>query len=92
MKPQSTRARTVLLLAALMAPAICLAVGPASASNEVRTERYFQSIRNDPNQLLVFMRQMPKGGDLHGRWWSSRDLLPANSNSARHPLSGVAAG
>lgn len=65
MKLQSTSAKTVLLLAALMAPAICLAVDPASASNEARTERYFQRIRNDPNQLLVFLRQMPKGGDLH---------------------------
>jgi hypothetical protein len=65
MKPQSTSAKTVLLLAALMAPAVCLAVDPASASNEARTERHFQSIRNDPNELLVFLRQMPKGGDLH---------------------------
>ena len=65
MKPQSTSAKTVLLLAALLAPAVCLAVDPASASNEARTEHYFQSIRNDPNALLAFLRQMPKGGDLH---------------------------
>lgn len=36
-----------------------------SASNEARTEAYFESIRNDPNQLMIFLRQMPKGGDLH---------------------------
>ena len=26
---------------------------------------YFESIRKDPNQLLPFLREMPKGGDLH---------------------------
>ncbi len=65
MKPHRTIARTVLLLAALMAPAVCLAVDPASVSNEARTESYFQSIRSDPNQVMAFLRQMPKGGDLH---------------------------
>ena len=34
-------------------------------SNEARTERYFESIRQDPNLLLAFLREMPKGGDLH---------------------------
>ncbi len=41
------------------------AATPAAASAEVRTERYFDSIRNNPNLLLVFLREMPKGGDLH---------------------------
>jgi adenosine deaminase len=36
-----------------------------NAANSARTEHYFQSIRQDPNELLVFLRQMPKGGDLH---------------------------
>lgn len=30
-----------------------------------RTVRYFDSIRNAPPQLLAFLLQMPKGGDLH---------------------------
>ena len=30
-----------------------------------RTVRYFDSIRNSPPQLLAFLLQMPKGGDLH---------------------------
>jgi hypothetical protein len=59
MKPQSTSVKTLLLLAALMAPAVGIAVDPGSPSDEARTEPYFQSIRNDPNQLLVFLRQMP---------------------------------
>ena len=29
------------------------------------TTRYFDSIRNSPPQLLAFLLQMPKGGDLH---------------------------
>ena len=34
-------------------------------SDEARTEKYYESIRNDPNLLLPFLREMPKGGDLH---------------------------
>ncbi len=36
-----------------------------AASDEVRTEAYFQSIRKNPNLLLPFLREMPKGADLH---------------------------
>ncbi len=35
------------------------------ASVEQRTAAYFERIRADPNLLLPFVRQMPKGGDLH---------------------------
>jgi adenosine deaminase len=35
--------------------------GPA----EEQTSRYFDAIRGDPVRLLMFLRQMPKGGDLH---------------------------
>ena len=58
-------AGTLVLLASLAVPAFCAAADAVSASNEARTERYFQSIRKDPNRLLVFLREMPKGGDLH---------------------------
>jgi adenosine deaminase len=38
----------------------------ASAQNyEQRTARYFDSIRKQPPLLLAFLRDMPKGGDLH---------------------------
>ena len=33
--------------------------------SEQTTARYFESIRNSPPQLLAFLLQMPKGGDLH---------------------------
>jgi adenosine deaminase len=62
-------------LAALILPAEAVAANrPAvsnsnshsnSNSNEARTQRYFQSIRKDPNLLLAFLREMPKGADLH---------------------------
>ncbi|MFI5115411.1 MAG: adenosine deaminase [Terriglobales bacterium] len=56
-------------LAAVITPATTIAANrPAvsqSYSNEARAERYFQSIRKDPNLLLAFLREMPKGGDLH---------------------------
>jgi hypothetical protein len=32
---------------------------------EQRTARYFESIRTNPELLLAFLREMPKGGDLH---------------------------
>jgi len=38
----------------------------AAAQNfEQRTARYFDSIRKQPPLLLAFLRDMPKGGDLH---------------------------
>src|SRR5580658_10848740 len=57
--------KILVLAAALIAPTVSIAANPQAASNEARTERYFQTIRKDPNQLLVFLRAMPKGGDLH---------------------------
>jgi adenosine deaminase len=41
-----------------------LAAAPAP-SDEAATAKYFASIRNQPAMLLVFLREMPKGGDLH---------------------------
>jgi hypothetical protein len=32
---------------------------------EERTARYFDSVHKQPNLLLPFLREMPKGGDLH---------------------------
>jgi adenosine deaminase len=52
-------------VAALIAPTVCGAATGVNPSNEARTARYFQSIGKDPNLLLAFLREMPKGGDLH---------------------------
>lgn len=37
----------------------------AAQTAEQRTSRYFDSIRNSPPLLEAFLREMPKGGDLH---------------------------
>jgi hypothetical protein len=34
-------------------------------SSEAQTQRYFDSIRKNPNLLVAFLLEMPKGGDLH---------------------------
>ena len=31
----------------------------------------FETIRKDPNLLLAFLREMPKGGDLHNHLWGA---------------------
>lgn len=40
------------------------AARPATAA-EAAAAQYLESIRDDPPRLLMFLRQMPKGGDLH---------------------------
>ena len=37
----------------------------SAAIAEQRTIRYFESIRRQPSLQLAFLREMPKGGDLH---------------------------
>jgi adenosine deaminase len=41
------------------------ALAQSGASAEQRTARYFESIRRQPSLQLAFLREMPKGGDLH---------------------------
>jgi hypothetical protein len=40
-------------------------------SPEEQTERYFETIRNNLELLLAFLREMPKGGDLHNHLWGA---------------------
>jgi hypothetical protein len=58
-------ARTVALILLLFGLVTATAVAGYAASDEARTEAYFESIRKDPNLLLAFLHQMPKGADLH---------------------------
>lgn len=37
----------------------------AQANTEANTSHYFNSIKNNPQQLYQFLKTMPKGGDLH---------------------------
>ncbi len=63
-RPSFGRVGLSLALAVLLTVS-SFAAGPSAASGEARTVRYFESIRKDPNLLLAFLLQMPKGGDLH---------------------------
>jgi adenosine deaminase len=52
----------------MLAPIIFVlssALGQTGSNSEQRTARYFASIRQQPSLLLAFLREMPKGGDLH---------------------------
>ena len=54
-----------LLVAIAIAPPLSFAAARPAPSAEAQTARYFDSIRKDPNLLVAFLLQMPKGGDLH---------------------------
>jgi adenosine deaminase len=41
------------------------AAGQQPSNPEQRTARYLDSVRQQPGPLLAFLREMPKGGDLH---------------------------
>jgi len=59
----------IAVAAALAWLAVVSVAGPASAAPppdaEARTARYFDQIRQQPVPLAIFLRRMPKGGDLH---------------------------
>jgi adenosine deaminase len=44
---------------------LLLAAAAAGQSTEQRTARYMESVRKQPPLLLAFVRDLPKGGDLH---------------------------
>jgi adenosine deaminase len=54
-----------LLLPVIVAWFTCAALAQSGASPEQRTARYFDSMRRQPSLQLAFLRDMPKGGDLH---------------------------
>ena len=58
--------RAVLLLSGLAAIIFAPPLGAQSKlTAEERTSRYLESIRHQPSLTLPFLREMPKGGDLH---------------------------
>lgn len=44
---------------------VCFAVLVVRADDFTATKNYFQQSQQKPNQLLIFLQQMPKGGILH---------------------------
>jgi adenosine deaminase len=60
--PKSYR---VFLLIAIVFWLPAVAGAQSRLSAEERTARYLESIRHQPSLALAFLREMPKGGDLH---------------------------
>jgi adenosine deaminase len=57
---------------AALALGLSQAAGAQSkTSPEERTAAYFQSVRSQPLLMLAFLREMPKGGDLHNHLFGS---------------------
>ena len=44
---------------------LLLTAAAAAQTSEQRTSRYLESVRKQPPLLLAFVRELPKGGDLH---------------------------
>jgi adenosine deaminase len=57
--------RSIRLLGLLLLLCMARAQAQPKVSPEQRASRYFESIRKQPSLLLAFLRDMPKGGDLH---------------------------
>src|SRR5262249_53208535 len=53
------------LASVVMLSARAVAPPPVSDQGEQRAARYFESIRHQPPEEWAFLKQMPKGGDLH---------------------------
>jgi adenosine deaminase len=63
--PRRAAILTNILLLFFFAATTAIAAAKPGISPEGQTERYFESIRKDPNLLTAFLLEMPKGGDLH---------------------------
>jgi adenosine deaminase len=59
--PRMARSFAVLIVACFTT----MALAQSRVGAEQRTARYFESIRRQPSLQLAFLRDMPKGGDLH---------------------------
>jgi adenosine deaminase len=64
-RPHRAAASTLILLLIFFTATTSIAAPKPAVSPEAQTERYFESIRKDPNLLTAFLFKMPKGGDLH---------------------------
>src|SRR5213075_3106115 len=53
------------LLTLLLTFFLAVPTGAAQLSPEQRATRYMDSVRHNPGLLLAFLRDMPKGADLH---------------------------
>jgi adenosine deaminase len=63
-------AAVTVLLAALAVPTVAAAQRLA-AEGELRAAKALDAVRGDPLALLVFLKRMPKGGELHNHLHSA---------------------
>ena len=57
--------RTSVVFAVILCMLSACSQAQSKASAEERTARYLESVRHQPGLLLAFLRDLPKGGDLH---------------------------
>ena len=57
--------RNLLHLSFLLLSSAALALSQSAISSEQRATRYLEGVRKSPPLALAFLRDMPKGGDLH---------------------------
>jgi hypothetical protein len=50
---------------------LTLPLAAQKTSSEQRTARYLDSVRHQPSLLMAFLKQMPKGGDLHNHLYGA---------------------
>jgi hypothetical protein len=50
---------------------LALPLAAQKLSTEQRTARYLDSVRHQPSLLMAFLKQMPKGGDLHNHLYGA---------------------
>jgi hypothetical protein len=88
--PRVPRPRALLVTAALVFALPAAAQG--GGAGEEQAARYFDAIRSDPRALEIFIREMPKGADLHSHLsgavyaesylrWAAEDGLCVNTRS-----------
>jgi hypothetical protein len=82
------------VLAVAMTGGVAGQTPAAQSSGEARAARYMEAVRNDPPQLMLFLRDMPKGADLHYHMsggvyaenfikWAAQDNLCVDTLSSR---------
>ncbi len=62
--PRNGSGRRAVIAVGLLVSSLAVGTVPAEAA-ETKVERYLDSVRDDPVRLEAFLRELPKGGDLH---------------------------